>query len=119
MSHFRSLLATGIATAVIAGGAIVLSPTAAASVSHPSAACPSHAHPTTPGGTAAWTVTCSGNHVYVNGWVKDTAPNDGRCAGVKAFFAEAFTNRVVCNGGTATFAWSSIGNWANVYLYVQ
>ena len=122
MLQFRDLLRGGLATAVIVG-AVVLSPSASASVSHParpSSTCPSHAEPSTSGGQAAWTVECSGGKVFVDGWVKDTEA-DGKCAYVKAIMGgqEFHTDPPACPKGTVRqYHWSASGNIADVYLYV-
>src|SRR5690348_16157583 len=53
------------------------------------------------GGAAAWTVTCTGDTLFLDGWVRDTKA-DGKFAFVKAFIHGGREEARACPKGTTT-----------------
>lgn len=77
-------------------------------------------NPSTSGGKAHWTLSCSNGRIYMDGYVTDTS-SDGKCAQVKGVFSDAtyFTPRVCPSGNRYDFHWNGPGQLANGYLFVS
>ncbi|MEU0936356.1 MULTISPECIES: hypothetical protein [unclassified Embleya] len=111
------LLAVAALTACTAEVVAIASP---ASASGPKAAlgkCPETKDVHVNGAEAHWTVWCSGNRVYVDGYVKDTKA-DGKCAEVYGSVGSVQVNSAnACpSGNKKTFAWNAPGNSVALYL---
>lgn len=112
-------LAVGAAVTIAFVG---LAPTASAAPARPLGGCGSSQNPTTSGGRASWTVSCSGGNVTLAGSVTDTAA-DGKCAQVRAQFPStgaAFFSAKACPSGTTKYySWTQPGYGADGYLMVN
>lgn len=91
-------------------------------VVHPDGTCGQLFQPTVSGGEAAWSLTCGGGKITIDGWVKDTEA-DGMCAYVKAFDGNGQrwpgNDPKACPKGTVTdFFWTVSGSTITAYLYV-
>jgi hypothetical protein len=77
--------------------------------------------PSTSGGKAYWSLTCSGGRITMQGWVEDIKA-DGKCARVKGIFNNNITHETAgaCPSGTRiNFSWTEAGTIANGYLSVN
>jgi hypothetical protein len=118
-SRARRPVMVATAVAALTGGSVLgFAPAASA---QPAGTCGQTFNPSTGGGAARWTLSCSGGKITMAGWVEDTAA-DGRCARVKAVFSSTVTkiSRAACPKGTRqTFSWTYSGSIANGYLYIS
>lgn len=75
-------------------------------------------NPSTGGGYAHWTLSCSGGRIYMDGYVQDTR-SDGLCAQVKAVMNDGtyFSPKACPSGNRKEFHFNSSGSVADGYLF--
>lgn len=125
MSFVKKAATMTALTGAVVGSALL---SAAPSIAAPAApegvvviqgTCGDKKNPDVGGGEAAWTITCAGNKVRVQGWVKDTDA-DGKAAEVYGTWGNGDSFGVVRAGGEGTrknFDKSHTGS--TVYLYLR
>jgi hypothetical protein len=117
----KAAAVTALAGAVIGGSLSAAAPALAATdgVFTVEGNCGQTFNPSVGGGAAAWTITCTGGKVSVNGWVKDTDA-DGKAAEVYGTWEDGSNFGTVRAGGEGTkkeFNKSHSGS--HVYLYLR
>jgi hypothetical protein len=118
-SRARRPVMVATAVAALAGGSVLgFAPAASA---QPAGTCGQTFNPSTGGGEARWTLSCSGGKITMAGWVEDTDA-DGRCARVKGIFNGGIvrvTDGACPKGTRVKIYWVHPGTIANGYLYVS
>lgn len=126
MSFVKKAAAMTVLTGAVVSGALL---SAAPSIAAPATAdgvmviqgtCGDTFNPDVNGGEAAWTITCSGGKVRVQGWVKDTDA-DGKAAEVYGTWGNGDSFGIVRAGGEGTlkrFDKSHSGSSVSLYLRV-
>lgn len=119
----RALL-VGTAAVALAGGAVVLAPSASADEVRAGEVsiqgeCGDNFNPTVPGGKAHWELSCANGKITIEGNVQDTRA-DGKCVKVAATMPNGDVKRsaAACpKGDKETFKWTGTGRQIDAKLY--